>query len=125
MREIIFRGKHKYSNGRIGEWWYGSLSVTNDGHAFIIDHNEDCIVEVEPSTVGQYAGLEDCTNAMLIYEGDVLDWTDVKGTTGRGVVKFKDGRFVVEFIDGSMSMSLCCFNDEAKVIGNIHDGVKE
>ena len=122
MREIIFRGKRKYSDGTIGEWAYGSLSVmSGGGHAFIIDHSKDCIYEVEPSTVGQYTGLEDCTNVMRIYEGDVLDWTDVKGTTGRGVVKFKDGRFIVEFIDGSMSMSLWCFNDEAKVIGNIHD----
>lgn len=124
MREILFRGKRKYSDGKVGEWVYGSLSVmSGGGHAFIIDHSKDCIYEVAPNTVGQYTGLEDCTGVMRIYEGDVLDWPDEKGTD-RVVVKFKDGRFIVEFIDGSI-LSLYSANDDAKVIGNIHDGVKE
>lgn len=120
MRDIKFRGKSKHD----GEWVYGCLLDTGNQTPVIVDCCDNKICEVAPDTVGQYTGLEDCTNAMRIYEGDVLDWTDVKGTTGRGVVKFKDGRFVVEFIDGSMSMSLCCFNDEAKVVGNVHDGVE-
>ena len=124
MREIIFRGKRKHSDGAIGKWVYGSLSVmSGGGHAFIIDHGADCIYEVEPSTVGQYTGLEDCTGVMRIFEGDVLDWTNKKGITNRAVVKFAFGRFIAKCINKSTPALLCLVNDESKVIGNVHDGV--
>lgn len=121
MREIIFRGKHKYSNGEIDEWRYGSLSVMdNGGHTFIIDHKADCIIEVDPSTVGQYTGLEDCTGVMRIYEGDVLREPAYGDTV---TVEWKRGGFVIKYGNGDEA-ALANMHEYCKVIGNIHDGVK-
>lgn len=121
MREILFRGKHKYSDGKVGEWVYGSLSVmSGGGHAFIIDHSKDYIYEVAPDTVGQYAGIEDRTGIMRIYEGDILKDTEYGATAivewqGCGfVVRLKHGKYGVE-------LPLTKVNDEWKVIGNIYD----
>ena len=116
MREIKFRGKHKYSDGTIGEWVYGSLSVmSGGGHAFIIDHKADYIYEVEPATVGQYTGLEDCAG-MRIYEGDIL-----RDYTGEKVkVVWNDGAYWTT--GGSLDEPLTeTLAQGCKVIGNIHD----
>ena len=122
MREIIFRGKRKHSDGKVSEWVYGSLSVmSGGGHAFIIDHNKDCIYEVDPSTVGQYAGLEDCTNVMRIYEGDILKDTEHGDTA---IVKYQGDGFVAKLMNGN-EIGLAFISSEMKVIGNIHDGLKE
>ncbi|MCR5447194.1 MAG: YopX family protein [Schwartzia sp.] len=118
MRKILFRGKHLYSNGEVDEWRYGSLSVTTDGHAFINDHN--CIVEVEPSTVGQYTGLPDCRGAMQIYEGDILKDTVHGGTA---IVEWQDCGFVARLKHGKygIEVPLNRVNEDWKVVGNIHD----
>jgi hypothetical protein len=121
MREIFFRGKRKYSDGTIGEWVFGSLSVmSGGGHAFIIDHSKDCIYEVDPSTVGQYAGVEDCSNAMRIYEGDILKDPEYGATA---IVEWQGCGFVVRLKHGKYGVELPLkkVNDEWKVIGNIHD----
>lgn len=119
MREIMFRGKHLYSNGDIDEWRYGSLSVTTDGHTFIIDHKADCIIEVEPSTIGQYAGLEDCAG-MRIYEGDILK-DKIHG--GTATVAWKNYGFVAILNHGKYGIEVPLIKviDEWKVVGNVHD----
>ena len=120
MREIIFRGKHKYHDGKVGEWVYGSLSVmSGGGRAFIIDHSKDCIYEVAPDTVGQYTGLEDCTDVMRIYEGDIL-----RDYTGEKVkVVWNDGAYWTT--GGSLDEPLTeTLAQGCKVIGNVHDGVE-
>ena len=118
MREIIFRGRHKYSDGKVGEWVYGSLSVmSGGGHAFIIDHKADCIYEVDPSTVGQYAGVEDCSNAMRIYEGDILKDPEY-GTTV--IVEWQGDGFIARYKNG-VEIALANINEYYDVIGNIHD----
>ena len=118
MREILFRGKRKYIDGTIGEWVYGSLSVMScGGHAFIIDHKADCIYEVDPSTVGQYAGLEDCTNVMRIYEGDILQDPEY-GTTV--IVEWQGDGFVARYKNG-VEIALANIIEYYKVIGNILD----
>ncbi len=63
-RTIKFRGKRKNGCG----WVYGNLIIMNDG-VWIIPQSYDCVaisgkvchglVEVIPSTVGQFTGLED------------------------------------------------------------------
>ena len=116
MREIIFRGKHLYSNGDIDEWRYGSLSVTTDGHTFIIDHKADCIIEVEPSTIGQYAGLEDYAG-MRIYEGDILKDPEY-GTTV--IVEWKGDGFIARYKNG-VEIALANINEYYEVVSNVHD----
>ena len=121
MREILFRGRHKYSDGKVGEWVYGSLSVMTDGHAFIIDHSKDCIYKVEPSTVGQYTGLEDCTDTMRIYEGDILKNTGYGATV---IVEWQSDGFVARYKNG-VEVALANVNEIYKVVGNIHEKVSE
>lgn len=118
MREIIFRGKRKYSDETIGEWVYGSLSVmSGGGHAFIIDHSKDYIYEVEPSTVGQYTGCKDRTGVIRIYEGDILKDPEYGSTV---IVEWKGEGFVARFENG-VEVALANVNECYEIIGTIHD----
>lgn len=103
MREILFRGKHRDT----GEWRYFNLFDT-DMHY------------VEHDTIGQYTGLQDSSNIMRIYEGDILK---DKSCNSIGTVEYYKGGFVVR--TGGVCLALAQVNEYRKVIGNIHDGVME
>lgn len=87
MREIKFRGK-RLDNGK---WATGDLSHGKKGKLYICNITKvfKSYVEVDPDTIGQYAGTRDMTGRE-IYEGDILrrDWNyrtdpeyDDEGTT--------------------------------------------
>ena len=90
MREILFRGKpveRFLTQMRITNQWdengfvYGSLIVSEDrcyictyaecAMNTIIGNGHATMVEVIPSTVGQFTGMTD-KNVKKIFEGDIL-----------------------------------------------------
>ncbi len=112
MREIKFRGKTAN-----GEWAYGSLVYSdNIQPAIYFEVGKGSVktfdfVYVKPETVGQFTGLyAGVFNALVdggddeIYEGDKIAVTyanqgmsNSHEHTITGVVKFKNGSFVVEW----------------------------
>ena len=119
MREIEFRGKRTDN----GEWVYGNLvRGCDEKYAYIVEfgNKEVCrnYVDVDPETVGQYAGLTD-KNGTKIFEGDIgrrrddiflIDWSEEKAAF---VMIFNDYICEILYLEEMW--------DDAEVIGNIHD----
>ena len=126
MREILFRGKIKGTN----DWFYGSLvHELSDDTFYILDVNHigkgtkfnDLGFEVEEYTIGQFTGLLD-KKGVKIFEGDRLHLKDEVGKTGKVIVGFQSGSFIV--FKGLAARNIGFFNverNEIEVIGNIHD----
>lgn len=138
MRPIKFRGKRKDN----GEWHYGGYFRAFDGTTWILgddgltDRPE--AIEVEPSTVGEFAGEHEKLGhkGKEIYEGDIVEINthgiNYDSKTIRGIVNFVDGCFEVKFSEPVYDLHLKthrqrlyvkCFvvNRAIKVIGNIHE----
>ena len=117
MREYLFRGKEIDS----GEWSEGSLWV-HLGKPYIITAANVVGYEVDPETVGQYAGVN--VRGEKILEGDIVKVTDKYNTSVIYIVEYFMGAFVlkqlgvdyrVQFIDFHMR------HYDFEIIGNIHD----
>lgn len=125
-REKKFKGKSlKYGN-----WLFGSLWI-DGGKCYIIHEKESekagenswydtYVTEVDPSTVGQYAGLKD-KKGKEIYEGDIVRHRGYNGMK-ISVVVFSNGCFNVGRHQGSSTKETpMLITTNCEVIGNIHD----
>lgn len=127
MRAILFRGKRTDN----GEWVYGALAkfMGMDCKAYTniiketdgVNYMQDTY-QVDPATVGQYAGLLDM-KAVKVYEGD---FCIVKrpGMLACGFITFNKGCFLFEEKGTRNLLRLCDMEIngyQIEVRGNIHD----
>ena len=144
MREILFRGKWLDN----GDWVEGAFLNDRDGAFYICPAVSDisygdsgnrrrigCWYKVDPSTVGQYTGLND-KNGERIFEGDMIKPFDDE--IDKMVVEFHYGQFLLCLYgergylaeygweeEGNYgcfeSEPLSSYGDDIEIIGNIHD----
>jgi len=114
MREILFRGKSKDDGEWVfGYYFYHRKSLTDNEAHYLVCRLllEKKKIEVDPSTVGQYTGLND-KNGKKIFEGDIVKWdAEEWGGPYNEVVNWD-----YELLDSREND----WHEWCRVIGNIH-----
>ncbi|MCF2717853.1 YopX family protein [Paenibacillus sp. UKAQ_18] len=114
-----------------GEWIYG-VPVFDGDKAWIVKRIGDNFSadEVHPESVGEYTGLKDSKSTaefpdgQEIYEDDISTKEEMLFPlhgTRTGIVKYIDGSYLLEDLDGKDGDYLFSESAEITVIGNIHD----
>lgn len=122
MRKILFRGQKRSCY----TWLYGDLRQWKSGRKGICDHTLERTMEVEPETIGQYAGMPD-RKGKDIFVGDIV--VDESGTIytvvfgGTGFYLKYDPPHAHGFHCDLLPLSNYWHAHGAiiEVIGNIHD----
>ncbi len=133
MREILFRGKRADN----GEWVEGDFchpcNIINEtlGYDEVLNQENVPICNdyaVIPETVGQFTGLRDCKRTeqypegQMIFEGDILEYTNSDDELCYITVVFCDCAFLIEdngIVEVDLLTSYVALG--LKVVGNIHD----